>query len=207
MKNLKTPILLLAITLTVACLPAFAQKHEIGLTLGRLIAKERSTPGGGTLRLESGVALQANYGYRFLKTPHIALLAEVHLLASPLRDVTSSIRTLTRDFATLYVTPGLRVKFAPDRKFSPYVAVGGGYSQYEQSDFQIDGRPNPAPKRVHHGAFDFGGGLDVKVWRFLGIRGEVRDFYTGSPSLNSLVSGNGQHNVVAGGGFVLAFGR
>lgn len=187
------------------CAPAFAQRHEVGLTLGRFV-ESRRTSAGSALKLKSGTALQANYGYRLAKRPGVSVLAEVHLLASPLRDITSGIRSATRDFATLYVTPGIRVKLLPELPVSPYLAVGGGYAQYEHSDFQIDGQPNPAPHRVHRGALDFGGGIDIKVWRFLGIRAEIRDFYTGSPNFNTLVSG-GQHNVVAGGGFLLAWGR
>ena len=38
----------------------------------------------------------------------------------------------------------------------------------------------------------------------IGSGGVPRDFYTGSPSVNLTLSG-GQHNVVAGGGFVLRF--
>jgi hypothetical protein len=51
----------------------------------------------------------------------------------------------------------------------------------------------------------FGGGADFPVWQWLGFRVEVRDFYTGSPSFNTPISG-GQHNVVAGGGLVFTFG-
>src|SRR5262249_37319202 len=87
-----------------------------------------------------------------------------------------------------------------------YLAVGGGYAVYEQSVLQIDGRPNPAPRDIHRGAFDFGAGVDTSLWRWIGLRGEVRDFYTGSPAYNLPNLGGGQHNVVAGGGFVLRWG-
>ena len=52
----------------------------------------------------------------------------------------------------------------------------------------------------------FGGAVDVPVWRWLGVRLEARDFYTGNPSFNAIVNSGGQHNVVLGGGFVLSFG-
>jgi hypothetical protein len=39
----------------------------------------------------------------------------------------------------------------------------------------------------------------------LALRLEARDFYSGSPSFNVAGISGGQHNQVAGGGFVLRF--
>ncbi len=202
MNSIRVLILLAAL---IAATPAFSQKHEIGLTLGGLFGSSRGSPSGG-LDLTSGVALQANYGYQVggLGERAAALYAEVHFLANPLRDVSSSNTAATRDFATLYVTPGLRVKFAPSSRFSPYVAAGGGYALYEQSTSTIAGQVNLAPRHIHRGAFNFGGGVDYSVAPWLAFRGEVRDFYTGNPSFNAPVPGE-QHNVMAGGGIVLRF--
>jgi len=113
---------------------------------------------------------------------------------------------VTRDVATLFVTPGVRVKYLASKRFSPWGAVGDGYALYEQSFYRVDGGSNPAPRFTHHGALQFGGGVDVPVWRWIGARFEVRDFYTCNPSFNIPVGG-GQHNLVAGGGLVLNFGR
>ncbi len=179
-------------------------KHELGLTLGRL---EKGSRGAAptNLELRSGTALQANYGYRLMGGEKASLYGEVHMLASPLRDVSSTNLTLTRDVASLFVTPGLRLKFAPLARVAPYVAIGGGYALYEQSTSRIDGQPNSAPRSIHRGAISVGGGVDVRFWRFISFRAEIRDFYTGSPAFNSAAITGGQHNVVAGGGFVLRF--
>ncbi len=180
-----------------------AQKHEVGLTLGGLVPGSRSSA-LGALDLSGGPGFQANYGYRLVDRTKIALLAETHFLANPLRDISSINRSATRDVATLYVTPGVRLKFAPRAKLSPYLVAGGGYALYEQSFQQINGQPNPASRFAHRCVFDFGGGLDVRVWRFFSVRSEIRDFYSGSPSFNAPAAG-GQHNVVASGGFALRF--
>jgi hypothetical protein len=120
---------------------AFAQetipRHEIGLTLGGLFGKQRS---GGTTRLnlDSGVALQANYGYRLLGGRTAALYGEVHFLANSLRQVRSSDQTLTRDAATIFLTPESGTcdlpfvlgfernsfRIAESRRTSPWGAVG-----------------------------------------------------------------------------------
>jgi len=183
--------------------PLSAQRQELGLTLGRLLSNEQSSP-GGRFDLKSGAALQANYAIRIIDSATAALLGEVHVLASQGRDVTSTVTGATRDFATLYITPGIRVKLAPNRRISPYFTIGGGYALYEQSTMTIAGLPNSAPRHIHRGVFSFGGGVDAAVLRWLGLRFEVRDFYSGRPALNITAPG-GLHNVVLGGGFVLKF--
>jgi len=173
--------------------------------LGGLFPGDRGTA-PNTVRLGGGTAMQANYGHRLI-AGRAAVYGEVHFLANPQRIVGSGNPASTRDVATIYVTPGIRVKFAPARPVSAYVAVGGGWAVYEQSLLRIDGAPNQAPRDIHRGAFDFGGGVDTKLWRWLGLRAEIRDFYTGSPAYNLPNLGGGQHNVVAGGGFVLKWGE
>lgn len=196
-----------SVLIALLVLPAAAvgQKHELGLTLGGLVSQERGV-GLDAVDITGGVALQANYGYRLINARVAALYFETHFLANPLRDVSSPDSTATRDFATLYVTPGLRLKLIPGFFISPYAAAGGGYALYEQSFFRLDGAGNDAPRFLHRGAVDFGGGVDVALFRWLGARFEVRDFYTGSPGFNLARLRGGQHNIVAGGGFVLSWG-
>jgi hypothetical protein len=86
---------------------AAAQKHEVGLTLGELFSQDRGTV-PNVVRLNSGIALQANYGHHFIGR-RTALYGEVHFLANPQRVVDSANSAATRDVATLYVTPGVRV--------------------------------------------------------------------------------------------------
>ena len=184
---------------------AMAQTHELGLTLGRLSGPTRSSP-AGDIQLSSGVGLQANYGFRFLQTRRIALFGEVHFLANGQRTIISTNSAVTRDVATLFVTPGVRVAWTGFRRFVPYGIVGGGYALYEQSYFRLDGASNEAPRFTQRPAFSYGGGINVPVWRFIALRLEARDFYTGNPSFNSVVRGSAQQNVVVGGGFVVSWG-
>jgi len=41
------------------------------------------------------------------------------------------------------------------------------------------------------------------VWRFVALRGEARDFYTGAPNYNVASVSGRQHNIVAMGALVL----
>jgi hypothetical protein len=191
----------LLLTLCVAAAPLMAQRNEVGLTLGRVLADEKSS----AVELGPGTAFQVNYGRRLAGSDAVAVYGEVHFLASPQRKVETSIPAAGRDVASLYVTPGVRVKFAPDRRLSPWGAIGGGYGLYEHSDLTVGGAANPAARLLHRGVFMFGGGLDAKVFRWFDLRFEARDFYSGRADLNVPLGGGGQHNVVVGGGFVLKF--
>jgi len=180
-----------------------AHTNELALGLGGLPALSRSDI--PRLDTGSGVAFQVNYGRRFLKARKVAVYGEINALANPLRDVSSSIPTATHDFASLYITPGIRVKFLATSRIAPYVLAGGGYADYEQSTKRIDGQPNPVSRQLARGVFDFGGGVEVHVWRFVALRGEARDFYTGSPAYNLAGVSGGQHNVVANAALVLGW--
>ncbi|MBC7924826.1 MAG: hypothetical protein H7039_04145, partial [Bryobacteraceae bacterium] len=153
----------------------------------------------------SGMALQANYGYKIFETPKLAGSLEFHFLANGQRKISSANQSTTRDLATLYATPGFRLKFMPGSKIAPYAVFGGGYALYEQSFFQLSGSSNTAPRFTHRGTIMYGGGVDLPLWKFIGLRAEVRDFYSGSPSYNTSADAGRQHNVVLGGGFVLRF--
>jgi opacity protein-like surface antigen len=176
-------------------------KNELAFGLGGIPAQSRSD--SPSLDAGSGVAFQVNYGRRFFDSNKVALFGEINFVASPLRDVSSGVSTATHDFASLYITPGIRVKFRPTSRISPYAVVGGGYADYEQSLTRIDGRPNQASRQLARGVFDFGAGVDVQVWRFVALRAEARDFYTGAPNYNIASITGGQHNIVATGAFVL----
>jgi Outer membrane protein beta-barrel domain len=198
---MRLTLLLLAAT---ACAQEIAPRHEIGFTLGRRPAISRGGE-AGRLDLESGNTLQANYGYRFTGGTRAALYGEINVLSTPLQEILSANPATTRDVATLFTTPGIRVKFVPTRSVSPYVVFGAGWALFEQSTLTGGGNPNPAPRLLNRGVVTFGGGADVKLWRWFGVRGEIRDYYSGSPAYNMASLRGGQHNVVVSGGFVLRF--
>ncbi len=198
-------MLLMVIGFLLCASVASAQTRELGLMLGRISGPTRSLP-NGTLDLSTGLALQANYGQRFATTGRFTWAGEFHFLANGQRKISSLNQTVTRDIATAFFTPGIRLKYLAAEHFTPYATVGAGYALYEQSLFQIDGAANPAPRFTHRGAFQYGAGADFPIKRWIGARVEVRDFYTGNPSFNVPTSGKGQHNLVFSGGFVLYFG-
>jgi hypothetical protein len=187
--------------------PLAAQRHEIGLTLGAVHTGARSLTSLPDVSSDTGTALEANYGYRIAALGIASVYLETQFVANGLRDVHSAFTAAPHDYATLFVTPGVRVKFLPKSRIAPWVAAGGGYAAYQQSSLTLAGAPNPpASHYLNTGAIDFGGGVDLPGWRWVGLRAEIRDFYTGNPAFNAPLSASGQHNVVAGGGLVLRLG-
>jgi hypothetical protein len=79
-----------------------------------------------------------------------------------------------------------------------------GYALYQQSA-QFSNGQNTTNKFLNRGVFDFGGGVDYTLFRFLGLRGEVRDLVSGNPNLNVALSSSTQHNVISSGGIVVRF--
>jgi hypothetical protein len=47
--------------------------------------------------------------------------------------------------------------------------------------------------------------LDYTLFRFLGLRAEVRDLVSGNPNLNFALSSSTQHNLISSGGIIVRF--
>jgi hypothetical protein len=114
------------------------------------------------------VALQINHGRRFFNHHKVALYGEINFLASPRRDVSSSVPTGDSRL----------------RHFLPHAW-----------NFAVS-------RELACGVFDFGAGVEVRVWRFVAVRGQARDFHSGSPAYCIATVSGGQHNVVATGALV-----
>jgi len=186
--------------------PAVAQSNDITLSLGGIPSQSRSfrSPSAGSVQISADVSLGANYGHRLLHAEFAAIYGEIQFVALPNRSLTAPTTTVPQNYASLYVTPGLRLKVLPTARVSPWVALGGGYALYEQSAKLSNGQ-NSTSQFPSRGAFDFGGGLDYQLFRFFGLRGEVRDFVSGNPNLNVALSSSTQHNIVASGGISVRF--
>lgn len=179
----------------------FGQTHEVALSIGAI------SPNSFTPEAKTSQTLQANYGYALTKGSRVRLLAEVNLNAAPLIDVSAKEPAAARDLAALFLIPGLRVQFAPERRISPYVAAGIGYAQFQGSELLQSGAVNPLRDRQNTYAANFAVGADLKIARWLALRGEVRQFVGPGPDLALGRTGGTQGSTTFTGGFVLRLGR
>ena len=192
----------LLLTLSVWSVPATAQtRFDVGLLLG----STKATDEGGALQFARATTYHATFGWHVWGNDAVGIAIEVPFLASPAFDVTTPGRSLPKEYASLYVAPGVRVTVLLNRVVSVFGAAGAGYARYSESKLRVDDSPNPAQRDTNTDAIQFGGGLDVRAARWLAFRGEVRDVYTGARSFSIATPGARVHNVVGSGGFVLRF--
>lgn len=173
---------------------AYAQKNEFAAEVSGLF------PSTNNLSIDPAAGFQLNYAHRLIGVPGVALYVEVPFLAG-----FNNLRTIAtlengQNYSSIFVTPGVKVKFVPGFFISPYLAGGIGVAHFNAS--------NSGGSETDFAA-DIGGGLDIKVFPHVSLRGEVRDFITDTPglgALNLLENFTGKtNNVVASGGIVLRF--
>jgi hypothetical protein len=189
------------------------KKNEVGLVIGATVTPSQTlassisaTP--RTLTFKSSLALGAEFDHRLNTGERLGVLAGVDFVASPL-DVKLDQRpaNVIPQYAYVFLTPHIRVKFHPNGAISPWLLFGGGYARYSES------APPAAigfKAGTNTGALEFGGGIDTRtvhrIWKIpVGFRLEVRDFYAGQPNYNVPISGSMQHNVVFTGGLLIRF--
>ena len=180
--------------------------QELTFSLGGIPGQTRTLAASpaATAGIAADRTLAVNYGHHLAGTKIVALYGEVEFVAIPNRGVTSATTVVAQNYASLYVTPGARLKLFPRSRISPWGAIGGGYALYQESA-QLSNGQNTTNKFLNRGVFDYGGGVDYRLFWRIGLRGEVRDFLSGNPNLNAAPTSSTQHSVVASGGLIVSF--
>lgn len=189
------PALLLFSTLAQA-------QQDLAITVGGLHGPDRTSKAGPVISFSTGKAIQANYSRYFKSYKHADLYLGMNVLFSPPQNVTSTLKTVTADFSTLYLTPAVKLKFYPKRVYFPWIEGGGGYALYRSSSNTLAGAANAGSGSTNSHAFMFGGGIDLEYHKKFALRLEAREFLTRSVNYNTPVHGRGQFNFVIGGGIV-----
>jgi len=186
-------------------LTAGAARSDDRVDVGLLLGSTRATDEGTTLQFGRALTYQATFAWRVWRNDRAEMSIEVPFLASPAFELTTAGNSLPKEYASLYLTPGVRVTVPVRGPVSAFGAIGAGYARYSESRLRHDGGPNPSQQDTNTGALEFGGGIDVTTWRWLGFRGEIRDVYTGARRFSIPTPGLSVHNVVTSGGLVLRF--
>ena len=221
-KNKIKPLMALLMSVAFLSVPAQAQeKNEIGLVIGGIVGPGQTLSPGASLIAPDGTVLPnrnltfnasltlgAEYDRTLLLKQKFAVDGGIDFLASPF-DVKLSPQSQNAigQYAFIFLTPRVRVKFHPASVFSPWLSFGGGYARF------LEKAPTATPSfrpGTNTGTFVFGGGIDTRsILRVLkipiGFRIEVRDFYSGLPNYNQRVIGNLQNNLAFNGGLLVKF--
>lgn len=199
---MKAPTLAALLVWSLLAAPASADtRADVGLLLG----STRATDDAPVLQFDRATTYQLTFGWRIWQRGTVRLSADLPFIASPAFTVTTPGPSLPLEYASLYLTPGLRVTILPAGPVSVFGAVGAGYARYSESKLRADRSPNPLQRDTNTGAVAVGGGVDVRGFGRLGFRAEIRDVYTGPRNFAITTPRNRVHNVVASGGLVVRF--
>src|SRR6476660_5070074 len=205
---------ILLLVLSVFSTLSSAQKADVSFVVGGAFVSEDHVAPGVTctvtcplafnFRTDTHVFYEGTGAVRLANFKLASLHLEVPVAGIPSAQVdfseTPSLNALK--LSSVFVTPSLRVKFAPGFPVSPFASIGGGWAHY-----------NLTGSSMNKGALQFGGGVDIKTGvPLLGFRAEVRDFITDQPDFGIVsiqtvgsTSLGRRHSVLAGGGIVLRF--
>jgi hypothetical protein len=209
----------LAAAIAVFAVQAVAQdqsngdKNEVNGSLGRIFISDQGIHGATYfnpfVRSGKGLTFELNYARRIVIGPVYAIAIEVPAVFNLDEDLNSGGNVVPQDYQQIFITPSVRANLFPETKVSPWLSFGGGLGHFSENKNLIYGGTNPGTSSTS-GVVQGGFGLDARpVWgRFsrLILRGEVRDFWSGTPDLPLANTGKTrQHNYLVGGGAVWRF--
>lgn len=186
----RAALLLMSIAMF-TCLNASAQSNELGVTIGGYF------PINDPLSASAAFAIGGSFAHRIAHIPLAAVYVEVPVFDT-FNSTTSAFQLITGKprYSALFITPGLKLKFAPEFFLSPWVVAGGGVAHFSTHTF--------ASNSNNSATFEIGGGLDMKIAPFLSARADIRDFYSGNPDLTINLTQR-QNQLVTTVGLVLRF--
>ncbi len=204
-----------ALWVMVLAAAAFAQddtKNEVGGMIGRVFTSDQGIRGATyfdpTIHFGKSLSFEGEYAYRFFVTPIYSVSGEV--VADYNRDIDLNAgeyghSVVPSDLKSFFVTPAARVNLFPTTAVSPWISLGAGFGRFSESSNLIYGGTNTG-KSTTGAVIEGGLGLDVRVWKHLSARGEVRDFWSGEPDFPLAPTGKSrQHNFFVGGGLFWRF--
>lgn len=168
-----------------------AQSNDIGLIGGLVFGVDRLFVSNSvsnfelrTDRLAGGVF---NYSRKLAAAGPTHFFLDLPIFGFGSSDVRISNSRISTWSASAYFTPGVRFRWLPQGPVSPYAFFGVGLGGGAETDI------GPGFTRLSagpHAAISTGGGLDVRVWKAIHFRGELRALR----SQRSLLGGPGWTN-------------
>ncbi|MGC2474571.1 MAG: hypothetical protein WA485_09565 [Candidatus Sulfotelmatobacter sp.] len=205
-KQLSVAVFLIGILLSATAI-AQDEKNEVGGSIGRTFISDQGIQNANyfdpIIHTGKGLSFEVEYARRLYVAPVFAVSGEVVFMDNHDEDVNAGEyghSVVPSDYREMFITPAARLNLFPTTAVSPWVSLGGGIGHISQGNQLIYGGVNPG-KSTTSGVIQGGFGLDLKVWRRLSARAEVRDFWSGEPDFPLAPTGKTrQHNYFVGGG-------
>jgi opacity protein-like surface antigen len=198
---------LCALNLLAISAAAQDEKNEIGFVIGRTFVSDQgiqnATYFDPIIHTGKGLTVGGEYAYRFWVTPIYSISGELAVVDNTQAKLNAGgygNAVVPVNYSALFLTPAARVNLFPTNAVSPWVSFGAGFGHFSESKNLDYGGTNPGTSSTS-AVIEGGLGLDVRVWRKLCMRGEVRDFWSGEPDFPLAPTGHSrQHNYFVGGG-------
>ncbi|MGA7167789.1 MAG: hypothetical protein WBX08_01470 [Candidatus Sulfotelmatobacter sp.] len=212
-KQVVIAVLMIGICVLGRSASAQDEKNELTGIIGRVFISDQGIIGATYpnpfVRSGHGLTFEVNYSRRLFATPVLAVSGEVPAVFNLDEDLGSGSDVVPADYKQIFVTPAVRLNVFPSTAVSPWVSFGGGFGHFSENKTLNYYGTNPGGSSTS-GVLQGGFGLDVnpftKRLRRLGFRGEVRDFWSGTPDLPLADTGKTrQHNYFVGGGGIWHF--
>jgi hypothetical protein len=191
------------------------EKNELTGMIGRIFISDQGIHGPNAPSVNpfvhsgKGLTFEVNYARHLFGKDVYGIFVEVPAVFNLDEDLGSGGDVVPPGYKQIFVTPSLRANLFPATKVSPWVSFGGGFAHFTESSNLNYYGPNPGGSSTS-GVIQGGFGLDVSPFgqhlRHFSIRGEVRDFWSGTPDLPLADTGKSrQHNYFVGGGVIWHF--
>jgi len=194
-----------------ACAAAQDEKNELTGVLGRTYISDQGIHGPNApvvnpfVRSGKGLTFEINYSRALISTQVFSISGEVPAVFNLKEKLGAGSSVVPTDYRQIFVAPSARLNLFPTTAVSPWVSLGAGFAHFSEGSTLVFGGANPGGSSTS-GVIQGGLGLDVRVWRRISIRGEVRDFWSGTPNLPLADTGKTrQHNYFLGVGVVWHF--
>jgi opacity protein-like surface antigen len=181
--------------------------NELSGVLGRSFISDQAVASSGEdVHFGRGLSFEIGYGWRFRENPVYSITAEVPVLVNPDEKLNYFLNVTPESYKSIFVTPSVRVAFMPRTHFSPWGSFGVGFGHFSaSSNLEFGGGPNPGKTGSTGAVLQFGGGLDVRITHSLGLRTEIREYWSGVPQLNVDTGKSRQSNIFVGSGVIWHF--
>jgi hypothetical protein len=187
----------------------FDKKNEVTGIIGRIFISDQGIQGANYfnpyVRSGKGLTFEINYSRLFFGTPVFSLSGEIPAAFNLREKLNSGSDVVPPNYKQIFVTPSARLNLFPATKVSPWVSLGGGFGYFNENKNLLYYGPNPGGSSTT-GVLQIGVGLDLQVWSRFSIRGQLRDFWSGTPDLPLADTGKTrQNNLFLGAGLVYHF--
>jgi opacity protein-like surface antigen len=157
---------------------AHAQRNEFSVLAGVTLSTSDVKVGPiSAASSSSTVAVEVGYAYKLKETSYGHFVIEVPVTwFNRGSAVVEPGRIAASGGQYVFFTPGGRFEFGHGSRLVPYLAAGFGAASVEAGRVELDNVIRISAITGVKPAFDFAGGLEFRLSRHIGLRGEVRDF-------------------------------